>query len=323
LVRFGLFGEVEELLVNHRERLDGDVGEFECGKGQMKLPLAVKSVARKRARDALDLILTGRICTAKLQWENAAIEKAVELFTNGPQTGQCGGAAKYGAGFNFPLLQSARREKAAILQIVEIDVFTNEREDDALDVITPELVSKLFSKLLEIFQQAPIGAFVGLNIATALAPELSGINCLRAKFCKPVGNFIEPNQVFEDALAFAAICIIALEPGIKPQASVRANKEEGNDILIPDERVNFVRCCHVISFADVSHWNRRTFIVERTQRIHPFKPASPPPRSRAEDMPNIRRPIKRRGSSLEEISRGAVTECVEKLWQLHWNSAPD
>src|ERR1019366_4360974 len=219
LVRFGLFGEVEELLVNHRERLDGDVGEFECGKGQMKLPLAVKSVARKRARDALDLILTGRICTAKLQWENAAIEKAVELFTNGPQTGQCGGAAKYGAGFNFPLFQSARREKAAILQIVEIDVFANERVDDALDVLAPELVSELLSKLLEIPQQAPIGALVGLNILTTLAPEFPGINRFRVELSEPVGDFIELNQWFEDALAFAAICFIALEPGIKPQAS--------------------------------------------------------------------------------------------------------
>src|SRR5229473_3056017 len=106
------------------------------------------------------------------------------------------------------------------------------------------------------------------------------------KFCDLVGNFIELNQLFEDALAFAAVCIIALEPGIKPQASRCANKEKWNDILIPDEGVNFVRRCHVVSFADVNDWNRRTLVGEWTQRIYTLKPARPPPLSRTQDMPN-------------------------------------
>ena len=40
LVRLGLFREVEELLVNHRERFDGDVGEFERGERQVEERLA-------------------------------------------------------------------------------------------------------------------------------------------------------------------------------------------------------------------------------------------------------------------------------------------
>jgi hypothetical protein len=180
--------------------------------------------------------------------------------------------------------------------------------NDALDVIAPELVSEFFRELFEIFQQTPIDALVRLNIAATLTPELAGINRLRSKFSEPVGNFIKLNQSFKDALAFATVFINALEPGIKPQTSWRVDKEEGNDVLIPDEPMYFVSRRHVISFADVNDGNWRTSFIEWTERIDAFKPACPPPRRRAKDVPNIWRSIKRCRASPEKISRSAVAE---------------
>jgi hypothetical protein len=71
---------------------------------------------------------------------------------------------------------------------------------------------------------------------------------------------------------FAGIRVMALEAGIKPQTDRCANQKERNDILIPDEAVNFVRCCEVICVANIDDRHRRAFVIEWTERIHSFKP---------------------------------------------------
>ncbi|HMP82752.1 MAG TPA: hypothetical protein PKA41_08640 [Verrucomicrobiota bacterium] len=76
---------MEELLVNHRERLDGNEVELERREREMELPFAIESVSLKRTCDALDLILRGRIGAGEFQREDTTIEKAIELFADSPQ----------------------------------------------------------------------------------------------------------------------------------------------------------------------------------------------------------------------------------------------
>jgi hypothetical protein len=72
--------------------------------------------------------------------------------------------------------------------------------------------------------------------------------------------------------------------------------------------MNFVCRCEIISLADIDDRNQRTFPIERKKRIDAFKPTGPTPCSRAEDVPNVRRTIKRCRASPEKISRSAVAE---------------
>ena len=305
---FGLVREVKELLVDHRERLNWDEVEFERGKRQMKLPLSIKGISGECACDALDLFFRGRARTAEFQREDPTVEIAVKLFTNGTQPGDGGGPTKDSATFNLPFLQPPQREEATVFKVVKIDVFADEWMDDAFDVVPSELVPEFLRKLLEIVQQAPVDALIWFNIAAAIPPECTGVNRVRPKICKPAGNFIELNQRFKDTFVCSSTCLIAPESRIEPQAHRCANKKEWDDVLIPDELMNFVCCCEVFSLADIDDRDDRTFTIEWTKRIDAFKATGPPPRRRAKDMPDVRRTIKRCRALPEKTFRSAVAE---------------
>jgi hypothetical protein len=170
------------------------------------------------------------------------------------------------------------------------------------------LVSKPLRKLLEILQQTPINALIWLNIGTAITPKLARVNRIRPKFCELVGDFIKLNQRFKDAFAFTSLRVIALEPGVEAQAGRCANEEEWDDVLVPDEPMNFVCRCEIISLANIDNRDGRALIIEWTERIDTFKATCPPPRSRSKDMPNIRRTLKCCRASPEKIPGSAVAQ---------------
>ena len=307
-IAIGLVREVKELLVDHRERLNRDEVEFERGERQMKLPLAVKGVSGECACDALDLFFRRCARTAEFQREDPTVEIAVKLFTNGTQPGDGGGPTKDRVMSNLPFFQPSRREETTVSEVVKVDIFAYEWMDNALNVVTPELASELLRELQEILQQAPIDTLIWLNIAAAIPPECARVNRVRSKICKPVGNFIELNQRFKNTFVCSSTCLIAPESRIEPQAHRCANKKEWDDVLIPDELMNFVCRCEVFSLADIDDRDDRPFTIEWTKRIDAFKATGPPPRRRAKDMPDVRRTIKRCRALPEKTFRSAVAE---------------
>ena len=75
---------MEKLLINHRKRLDGNVGEIVRLEIQMELPCRItkRLIAGKSGCNVRNMVIVRRIRAGKFQFENTSVQPTIQLLDN-------------------------------------------------------------------------------------------------------------------------------------------------------------------------------------------------------------------------------------------------